>query len=138
MTNKAYRVRVVVDRDFGERLAGLPPGEPVWIVRSDANTPVAHRLWAERPGHTHLTGVVTFRDGPGAPEELLLTMLDTIDLHHGEYSTATPYLEFEAFGTGLSPAIEAALGGLGFDTFDETPAGFLATRLRSNVRSSQD
>jgi hypothetical protein len=57
------RVRVVVDAGFGERLAQLPPGEPVWVVDSAANAPVAKRLWAARPGEN---GITTFRPSGGA------------------------------------------------------------------------
>jgi len=44
-----HRVRVIVDPIFGERLAALPVGEAVWIIDTPENSPVAHRLWKERP-----------------------------------------------------------------------------------------
>ena len=56
METAAYRVRIVIDPDFGRRLADVPAGEPVWIVESAANTPVAKGLWAQRPAADHLTG----------------------------------------------------------------------------------
>ncbi len=58
-----YRVRVVVDPTFGDRLASLPAHEPVWVIDSPATTPVAHRLWRERPAENHLTGITTFKPG---------------------------------------------------------------------------
>jgi hypothetical protein len=44
-----YKVRIVVDREFGEQLARLPRGEPVWIVDTPTNKPVVELLWKERP-----------------------------------------------------------------------------------------
>jgi hypothetical protein len=68
MTAVAYKVYVVVDRQFGDRLAGLERGVPVWIVDTPTNKPVAQQLWKERPD----TGITTFDDMKYAPEDMLL------------------------------------------------------------------
>jgi hypothetical protein len=82
-----YKVYVVVDREFGEKLAELERGVPMWIVDTPTNKPVARRLWNERPDEDHLTGITTFNDGNSlSPEQLLLSHLDTIELHHGSQS----------------------------------------------------
>jgi hypothetical protein len=47
MSEKPYTVYVVVDPNFGERLASLPIGIPVWIVDTPSNKPVAQRLWRD-------------------------------------------------------------------------------------------
>ncbi len=39
-----YKVYVVADGEFGGRLAALPVGVPVWIVRTPVNRSVAERL----------------------------------------------------------------------------------------------
>src|SRR4051812_12420765 len=44
-------VRVVLDPEFGEKLEALATGEPVWIVDSRVNTPVAQRLWNQPARH---------------------------------------------------------------------------------------
>jgi hypothetical protein len=36
-----YKVYVVVDREFGEKLSDLERGMPVWIVDTPTNRPVA-------------------------------------------------------------------------------------------------
>jgi hypothetical protein len=41
-----YRVFVVVDREYGERLAELAQTGPVWIVDTPANRSVAQQIWA--------------------------------------------------------------------------------------------
>jgi hypothetical protein len=129
MPEKPYTVLVVVDRGFGERLANLPPGVPTWVVDSEVNTPVAHRLWKERPEHNHLTGVTTFKGSADlSPEDLLLDELDTIDLHHGPYSANPPYTRIEIFGVSLTDSIKNALAEYGFDSFQSGIEAFSAVR----------
>ncbi|HTS12932.1 MAG TPA: hypothetical protein VMH00_12500 [Candidatus Limnocylindrales bacterium] len=126
----ACKVCVVVDRNFGERLAGLPRGVPVWIVDTPSNKPVAQRLWKERPDENHLTGITTFDDmEASSPEELLIAKLDSIDLHHGAHSADPPYAVLEVLGTRLTDRAKHALAAYGFDEFHEDPSGFRAMRL---------
>lgn len=122
-------VWVVVDPFFGERLAGLPPNEPVWIVDSAANTPVAHRLWKDRPTGCGLAGITTFRPGSGYnPEQELISQLGTIDLHHGEFSADPPCSALVVTGCGATEAVRYALSGYGFRVKSVQQNGFLARR----------
>ena len=57
-----YKVYVVVDREFGEKLSELEKGVPVWIVDTPTNKPAAQRFWNEHPDENHLTGITTFND----------------------------------------------------------------------------
>jgi hypothetical protein len=124
-----YKVCVVVDREFGERLAEIESGVPVWIVDTPVNKPVAQRLWKERPHESHLTCITTFDDwNPVSPEDLLIGELHMIDLHHGSYSTDTPYTILEVFGAPLSERIKVELSEYGFNEFHPTAAGFSAVR----------
>lgn len=129
MSGPPYTVYVVVDPNFGERLASLPIGVPVWIVDTPANKPVAKRLWVKRVGVTHLNGITTYSIREGAlPEENLLQELYGIDLHHGCYSHTPPYTKIEVLGTVLSENIRIALAAYGFNHFSPTPEGFTASR----------
>jgi hypothetical protein len=51
---EAYRVFVVLDRDYGERLLELARSGPVWIVDTPQNRAVAQNLWAANPNRNHL------------------------------------------------------------------------------------
>lgn len=126
---RPYKVIVVVDPDFGERLAALPPAVPVWIVDTPTNRSVAHRLWKERPAQTHLTGITTFSHKPGlTPEEHLIVELSTIHLHHGAYSADPPCAELEIYGAADTAEIRSALGEIGFEVTERTDTGFRAVR----------
>jgi hypothetical protein len=123
-----YKVCVVVDRNFGERLAALPQGVPVWIVDTPANKPVAQLLWRDRKG-THLTGITTFNDSDSSSsEDLFADQLDTIDLHHGSYSADPPYTQLEVLGAPLTERIRTALSEYGFNEFHLDPEGFHCSR----------
>jgi hypothetical protein len=124
-----YKVCVIVDRNFGERLVELRQGVPVWIVDTPVNKSVSQRLWKERPNESHLTGITTFNDiESSSPEELLIEELDSIDLHHGTYSAKPPYAVLEVLGTRLTDSAKHALAAYGFEEFHENPSGFTAIR----------
>jgi hypothetical protein len=124
-----YKVCVVVDREFGQRLSELEPDVPVWIVGTSANRAAAEQLWKDHPQKNHLTGITTFKDWESAStEELLVSELDTIDLHHGPHSANPPYTILEVFGAPLSERIKAELLQYGFNEFRPTQAGFNAVR----------
>lgn len=125
----SYKVCVVVDRNFGERLAAIPRGTPVWIVDTPSNRPVAHRLSKERPDETNLTGITTFDDmESSSAEELLIAELDSINMHHGGYSADPPYTVLEILGTPLTDSAKDALAAYAFEEFHEDSTGFTAIR----------
>jgi hypothetical protein len=126
---RPYKVIVVVDPDFGERLADLPPGVPVWVMDTETNRSVTHRLRKERPAKTHLDGITTFRGGSASgPDEVLINEFSTIDLHHGPYSADPPYSELEIYGVSATPVVRSALEHIGFEVTASTDTGFQAVR----------
>jgi hypothetical protein len=136
MPKARYAVFIVVDRAFGERLTNLPPGVPVWVVDSPANTPVAHRIWKERSARDRQIGITCFSGiAGGSPGALLLNELATIDLHHGRHSAKPPYTKVEIFGVSLTDAIKDALVEYGFDSFQSGLDGFSAARSSLPVGS---
>jgi hypothetical protein len=131
MTSVPYKVYVIVEREFGEKLVALERGVPVWIVDTPINKSVAKRIWNERPDEDHLTGITTFNDlNSLSPEELLLDHLDTIELHHGPHSADPPYTLIEVIGTELTAKARNVLSEYGFSEFQLTSTGFMAGRLK--------
>jgi hypothetical protein len=136
MISVPYKVYVIVDRNFGERLAALPEGMPVWIVDTPTNKPVAQMLWKERKDNDHLTGITTFSDNSSlSPEAILISQLDTIELHHGPYSADPPFTQFEMLGASLSEEIRAELFQFGFNEFQPTSEGFRCSRSLGTYQS---
>ena len=126
---EVYRVFVVLDREYGERLSELSLTGPVWIVDTPLNRATAQRVWAVHPSGTHLDGVTTFKTGDDcSPEDTLINELDTIDLHHGTCSANPPYTVLEVIGAVLSERLKTELSQFGFDDFQATTEGFRAAR----------
>jgi hypothetical protein len=129
MNAKPCSVRVIVDPAYGERLRNLPADEPRWAVDSDINHPVIRALWREHAGMSGIDGVASFRHNPdAAPEDWLISMLRTIDLHHGEYSHNPPYSLLDVIGTPWSHRIQEELDELRFLEHEATAEGFVARR----------
>lgn len=126
--DQSRRLLVVLDPDFGDCLHEVQPDQPVWIVDSERNTPVVRALWAVPSDHRSLTDVTSFTPKDQDPEREFLGQLDTIDLHHGPYSSQTPYTLIEVVGAPLTDEIRAVLRQYGFDTFKSTRHGFTSHR----------
>ncbi len=143
MAGAPYKVYIVVDREFGDKLAEIE-GAPVWIVDTPINKAVVRRLIGKvehlpskitlAPASRPLTKLVLAREAASSPEDILLGQFDTIDLHHGVYSANRPYtvIEVVVFCGYESWAIVYARMKLwteyGFDEFFASPAGFTAKR----------
>jgi hypothetical protein len=123
-------VLVIVDPIFGEKLRTVPAGQPVWIAMSPTNEPVVRSLWAaSQLPPDHLTGITGFRfDGGVSAEDRLLAELYAIDLHHGPYSSPSPYTEIAVKGARPTADVRADLSKFGFSDFRETEDGFTARR----------
>ncbi len=131
---RTSRLLVVLDHEYGPRLRDAWPGRPIWIELSPTNEPVVRELWQEVREPTHLTGITGLKFEPASSgEQRFLAELDTIDLHHGAYSTSTPYTELEVVGCLLSNQIRTALAELGFTEFEERERGFLACRTQEEA-----
>jgi hypothetical protein len=126
--NTPQRLLVVLDPDFGERLLKVRPDRAVWIVESGCNTLAVKAIWALPPDRRSLTSLTSFKPTEENPEREFLGKLDTIDLHHGLYSSPTPYTLIEVVGAQLTDELSTALRHLGFDEFRPTRRGFSANR----------
>jgi hypothetical protein len=129
MDERPYRVDVVVDPFFGERIRSIPVDEPAWIVDSLGNHPVIQSIWQERKERDVREGITSFKFDPDAgPEDWLITQLGVIDLHHGEFSHDPPYSVLNIVGVRWSERIQRELNGFGFDRWEATAEGFISVR----------
>jgi hypothetical protein len=79
-----YRVILVVDRSYGEKLRSLPSSVPMWVVDSETNMAIIRELWRERKSTTPADIVTSFQDDSTlSPERLAESIVETIELHHG-------------------------------------------------------
>lgn len=134
---KPYKVSVVLDKEYGERLFDLTETGPVWIVDTPRNREAAQAEWARDKSRTHLTGVTTFKSGDLSAEDAFVGNLGTIDLHHGPYSADPPYTVLEVIGTPLTGRIKKELAEFGFDQFESLPDGFVAVRPLPDIEAAE-
>jgi hypothetical protein len=128
MSIKPAIVLIVVDRNYGARLADWPPDEAVWIVDSPTNRAMTKQLWAESPDKTHLNGITLFDGTSASAEDCVIRQLDTIDLHHRIYSADSPYAGLQIIGTQPTARLTTALAAYDLTEITTTDSGFRATR----------
>jgi hypothetical protein len=135
LTSKIGSVLVIVDPAFGEKLRAVPAGQPVWIVMSSANEPVVRSLWANQASPDHLTEITGFRFNEHvSAEDRFLAELGAIDLHHGPYSSPSPYTEIAVRGARPTADVRAALSEFGFTDVTEMEDGFTTRRTLEDAK----
>jgi hypothetical protein len=93
------RVHVIVQPDYGERLTCC--NEPAWAADTPKNNAAIERMRSQQ-----VPGITLFRvETQAVPEDWLVSILDEIELHQGEYSQSEPYSELFVTGTGLSATV---------------------------------
>jgi len=121
MADKFNKVSLVVDRDYGSRLESLVT-DAVWIIDTPANRMAAEAQRQEKEE----ADVTTFKSTADTSADIALGILNTVDLHHGEYSGG--YSSLEVIGTQLTEELKSAIKELGFSRFESTTDGFRASR----------
>jgi hypothetical protein len=122
-------VIIVLSGGLASRLSELAADHHVWAPRTVETEQVARAFWHDhRPGEPSASlGSITLFTGTGEAEEDLLSMIDTLELHHGLASSEQPAATaLRVLGTIPTDAIRSAIGTLGFTRIEPTPDGFVA------------
>jgi hypothetical protein len=84
--------------------------------RAPETEDVADQTWRDfEPGEaSSLEAGLTLFNADSGPENSLLSVLNMVELHHGEYSHTAPLSVIEVLGTEPTGAIQEALATLGF------------------------
>jgi hypothetical protein len=130
---------VVVDPNYGDRLAAAAQIAPVWVVATQINKAACNHLWSARPSVDHRdTGAVTCYEVGDTEDRFanLLNVLPTLEEHHGEirddrFSFPDGFV-IEVVGLTPTDSVMTALRGSGFSSFIEIPNGFQARRCRTS------
>ena len=126
---KIHRFAIVLDSAFGLELSDLSTRVHVWVCDSPENRKVVGRVWAHAKDFSLEKGITIFKYEPNdSPEQIRIDILDTCDLHHGEYGHHLRWSVLEVYGTDLTSDIKAALGKFGVTSFKTTELGFNAFR----------
>jgi hypothetical protein len=113
-----YVVAIVVDPDFGDRLAALLDRMPVWIADTEANQAASRAHWevTRTIGHTSTGALTTFKvDIEKTPESWCLDVLNDVAGHHDRYFHSPGYSAVEVYGAAPSARLVSALAGVQTD-----------------------
>jgi hypothetical protein len=129
MAESKYRVAIVADPGFGERIEALAEHMHVWAVDTPANRTTAERLWATMPAPSIESGVTIFRVDPNeSPDAWAAATSPDVELHHGEYSHNPPLDTIEIHGAPLSSQLRLALNAAGFTHLGQDGELIIASR----------
>ena len=127
MTLLPARITLVVDPNFGDSLERVASRGATWIVDTPVNRVAFEKYWREHPAESHLSGVTSFTAAETCREDSAIGVLESIDLHHGSYSSRNPYQELEVIGAELTKELRAELELLDFRSFSISEKGFVAS-----------
>jgi len=122
-------VVIIASSESGARLADLSLSSHVWAVRTAATEEVARQIWEKNPPLEAdlLTSGVTLFTGVGDAESDLLSIIDTVELHHGMAGGKGPAVNtIRVLGAFPTDAVREAFGSLGFTRLAATADGFVA------------
>ncbi len=130
----APSVSIIVDPEFGERLATAAMQSPVWIAATPTNRAAAERIWASRSNEAGVD-ITTFKVVEGySGESWCAEILRTIALHFGAYDDNQPsYEAVDVIGTHPSPRLVELLASTGHTVIRDFPRGFRASRAPQAV-----
>ena len=132
-TPPRYKVGIVVNRSFGDRIVKLAKQFHLWVIESPVNLPVIQSIWHEElPDTTEsplAAGVTAFAGlEDESSEEVCARIVPDVDEHHGEYSHDPSWTEIEVFGAAISHSLETIFRELGVTQFEVTDDGFIFKR----------
>src|SRR5437016_8838553 len=111
----SYVVAIVAHPDF-EGLTPLAERIHVWLADTSANRTRAQAYWRAHPQKSIEQGVTMFKVGPNdTAEQMVISVLGPVDMHHGEYSHTPPWDTLEIYGVAPTSSLRKALAGFGVD-----------------------
>lgn len=120
MTKQA-NVTLVLDRQFGSRVASIPEQEVVWLINSEENRKALQQLDQHRRAH--------FSTFDAVDAESLEIGLDLIGDHLNEYTEGGPWRQITVLGVSMVNAARNLLEEYGAANVETIESGIRATRL---------
>jgi hypothetical protein len=122
-----HRVAIVLDPNYAERIVELARECHVWLVTSASNDPVVAVLWRDDRAYSLEEGVTTF-SAAETPEASFISILEEVEVHHGDYSHDPPLSVIEVIGLEPTEAVRDELSSYGFGDIELSAEGFVVRR----------
>jgi hypothetical protein len=121
-----------VDPNYLE-LRTLTKQMPVWAINTPHNRAVAEQEWKESTAWTTSAGLTLFDSTtPNNGEANCIAQLDTVDLHHGEWSSGMPIQTLHVIGVAITDALRKALNDYKLTCIIVTNDGFIASSAETS------
>ncbi len=125
----SYRVGIIAAPSSPEVIGRLAAKMPLWVITSGDNRAAVEAIWETRPTPDLERGIAIFTSPPRLETHKdWESLLDWIELHHGEYSHHPPVDELEVIGARASDPIRRALAEFGYLEVSPTEDGFVARK----------
>ncbi len=122
----SYGVAIVIGSTF-KQLEELAERMHVWAPESPEYADIAAQIKSSE--YSSERGITFYYfDEFEEAEETFLSLIDTVDLHHGAFKHDPPWSFIEVHGVKPGEAITQALDELGITKIEDLPDGFLASR----------
>ena len=131
MLTKSHKVGIVVDQNFGERIAELARDFHVWVVDSPTNTPVIRRFYEldqSAPEADPLDyGITGFEASETeTAQEMCAEIAETVDIHHcGGFGDEPGWSEIVVYGVSLDERLRQVFEDIGATEISPTAEGFI-------------
>jgi hypothetical protein len=125
----AFRVLLILDPSYGDKLRSLSADFPVWIVNSPENDRVVNELRANSAYKSVQVTTFPLKEGE-CRSRACERIIESLDQHYNEYAEDGAYLELEVIGVALDEVSVLPFSAVGFTRFCQTNAGFIAYKAR--------
>ena len=126
MDSCSSEVAIVVDGEFGDRVAIVCAGSAVWVAGRNQRSVVEELRRREVP-----YVITVFNYEPAlSSAETFASILPVVDEHHGSLSCDPPYHRLIVYGARLNETAKRALESIDFRPEAVTVDGFTATALQ--------
>ena len=122
---REHEVVLVLADEFVSRVAHYALHYHVWALKTPTIEEIANEYWDKHPPSSDGTGISLF-SGVGTPEEDLLSIIDTIELHHGIASSGPTVGTIRVLGAQPTDRVREVISTLGFTQIEPIEDGFVA------------
>ncbi|HLX10282.1 MAG TPA: hypothetical protein VKY89_20705 [Thermoanaerobaculia bacterium] len=124
-----YRVGIITTHTPREVILGMAKRMHVWVLDNRDNRPVIQSLWGTGSAFDLERGATLFSSPPRLETHAdWMSLIEAIEVHHGEYSHHPPVDEIEVVGAPASTPAVHALSEYGFRDITQSDHGFVARK----------
>jgi len=124
-----YVVTLVFDPHTGPKLHEIAQRTDLWVVPSPENREASEAVWAKQDGARRHELTLWSNPIDLTSDGAWLSLLQVIELHHGEYSHDPPVTTLDIIGAEPNDTARQALSEYDYGIIELTESGFRARKM---------